>query len=203
MALALALCSCILSCNSISYQPLQRTTSAISLAIAASLSSCTPLQPLLSFPILLSVLCSVFLISIRQTDYCFRQYTEPPQSWTSSSPVFHTYSTPDKSMLPQSASALLTRNTFYSTPRLVPSSCTTTAPLAALFASFQPSPTNTRKRTNLDTPLLGFTFSTLLLRWWTRHLHTPSLLPLQDSALYNQIITSEEITTSDFGLDPG
>jgi len=105
-----------------------------------------------------------FSFQSAKLDYCFRQYTEPPQSWTSSSPVLHTYLTPDKSMLPMSASALLTRNTVYSTPGLVPSSCTTTAPLAALFASFQP-PTNIRKRRNLDTPLLGFTFSTLLLRW--------------------------------------
>lgn len=35
------------------------------------------------------------------------------------------------------------------------------------------------------------------------HLHASPLLVLQDSVLYHEIITSEEIPTSDFGLDPG
>ena len=158
MALALALCSCILSCNSISYQPLQRTTSAIFLAIAASSSSRPLLQPLPSFLLLLSVPCSVLLISIRQTRLLLPSVHRAASVMDFLVASLHTPLTPDKSTLAQSTSAVLTRITFYPTPGLVPSSCTTTAPLAALIAPFQPPPTNITKRKNLDTPLLGFTF---------------------------------------------
>jgi hypothetical protein len=60
-----------------------------------------------------------------------------------------------------------------------------------------------QEKKTLETSLLSFTLPTSHLRWQALHLHTSVMPQLQDSALYNQIITSEETTTSDFGLDPG
>jgi hypothetical protein len=85
---------------------------------------------------------------------------------------------------------------LYSSPHLVlpPPVCLPPEPPTTIYGH--------QKEKNPDTLLLSFVLAVSYFSWQLLHLHT-SPSQCQDSVLCKQFITSEEITTSDFGLDPG
>jgi hypothetical protein len=200
--LALALWSLILPCKAHTcFKPLQRRHQVFFPAIAAPSLSQILLHPLPSFYPFSTSHAPSFSFSPPKLGYCFRQSTEPPQSWTSSSPVFLTICRTSSRIhsLDQSLPPILAppwNQRLYSSPHLV------LRRQPAYRLDHLPLPTDIRKRRTLThfscpSPLLSPTPDG---RYYIFTPHPCLNTRTRPCASHS---SQEELITSGFGLDPG